>query len=97
MDSARVRDASNGQAFFNGTVVPFVRLPVPGDRIALPQVVEVVVGVPPAQHREVLRSLEDPGDGDTRFRGVVDRGGRGAPGEALQLEVTARVENVERL
>jgi len=42
MDSARVRDASNGQAFFNGTVVPFVRLPVPGDRIALPQVVEVV-------------------------------------------------------
>jgi hypothetical protein len=27
----------------------------------------------------------------------VDRGGRGAPGEALQLEVAARVENLKRL
>jgi hypothetical protein len=28
-------------------------------------------------------------------RGVVDRGRRGAPGEALQLEVPARIEDVE--
>ncbi len=47
--------------------------------------VEVVVSVPPAQHREVLSGLEDPRDGDTGLRGVVDGGGRGAPGEALQV------------
>ena len=64
-------------------------------QVLQPEVVEVVVSVPPAQHREVLCSLEDPRDGDTRLRGVVDRGGRGAPGEALQLEVPARVEDVE--
>jgi hypothetical protein len=64
-------------------------------QVLQPEVVEVIVSVPPAQHREVLCRLEDPGDGHTRLRGVVDRGGRGAPGEALQLEVAARVEDVK--
>ena len=62
-----------------------------------PQVVEVVVGVPPAQNREVLSSLEDSGDRHTGLRGVVERGGRAAPSEALQLEVATRVEDVEQL
>lgn len=56
----------------------------------------VIVGVPPAQDREVFRSLEDARDGDPGLRGVMDRSGRGAAGEALQLEVAARVEDVER-
>lgn len=52
-------------------------------QVLQPQVVEVVVGVPPAQDREIFGSLEDPRDGHTGVGGVVDRGGRGAPGEAL--------------
>ena len=60
-----------------------------------PEVVEIVVSVPPAQHCEVFRSLEDAGDGDTRLSGVVDGGGCGAAGEALQLEVPPGVEDVE--
>src|ERR1035437_8341517 len=64
-------------------------------QVLQPEVVEVVVSIPPPQYREVLRSLEDPRDGYTGLRGVVDRGGRSAPGEALQLEVPARIEDVE--
>ncbi len=62
-----------------------------------PQVVEVVVSVPPAQHREVLGSLKDAGDGDAGLGGVVERSGSGAPCEALQLEVAAGVEDMEFL
>jgi hypothetical protein len=61
------------------------------------QMVVIVVSVPEAQHREVLRSLKDPGDRDPGLGGVVERSGSGAPCEALQLEVAARVEDVERI
>jgi len=60
-----------------------------------PQVIEVVIGAPEAQDGEILGSLEDPGDRHTRGGGIVNRGRRGAPGEALQLEIAARVEHVE--
>jgi hypothetical protein len=60
------------------------------------QATEVVVGHFKAQSHEILGRLEDPGDGHTRLRGIVDRGGRAAPGEPMQLEVTAGVEDVER-
>jgi hypothetical protein len=39
-------------------------------------VVGVVVRVPPAQYREVFRGLEDPCDGHTGLRGIVESGGR---------------------
>jgi len=64
-------------------------------QVLQPDVVEVVVSAPPAQHGEVLCCLEDPRNGYAGLRGIVERGGRGAPGEALQLEVPARVEDVE--
>lgn len=44
---------------------------------------------------EVLRGLGDSGNGHTRRCRVVKRGGRGASGETLQLEVAARVKDVE--
>jgi hypothetical protein len=49
------------------------------------QVVEVVVGVVEAQDCRILGSLEDAGDGDARLSGVMDGGGGGATGEALDL------------
>ena len=45
--------------------------------------VKVVVSVPPAQYREVLGGLEDPGDGHTGLGGIVHRGCRATTGEAL--------------
>ena len=59
------------------------------------QVVEVVVGVVEAEDGEILGGLEDAGDGDTRGCGVVQRGRRGAAGEALDMHVPARVEDPE--
>jgi len=47
-------------------------------QVLQPEVVEVVVSVPPAQNSEVLRSLDDPRNGQTGLRGIVDRGGCGA-------------------
>ena len=40
-------------------------------------------------------SLEDARNGHTRLCGVVERGGRGAPGEALQVKIAAWVEDVK--
>jgi hypothetical protein len=40
--------------------------------------------------------LEDAGDGHTDLSGVAHRACCGAPGEALQLEIDARAEDVER-
>jgi hypothetical protein len=60
------------------------------------RLVEEVVGAVEPQNRESLGRQEDPRDGDTRPGGVVDRGGGGAPGEALQLEVAAGAENMKR-
>ncbi len=59
------------------------------------QVVEVVVGVVEAEDGEILSGLEDAGDGDTRGGSVVQRGCCGAAGEALDMHVPARVEDLE--
>ena len=64
-------------------------------QVLLAQVIEVVIGVVEAQDREVFGGLEDAGDGHTCRGRIVDRGRRAAPGEALQLEVAARIEDPE--
>jgi uncharacterized membrane protein len=55
-------------------------------------VVEVVVGREELDVGEVLGRLEDARDLETGLRGVVERGGRGAAGEALELDGAAGVE-----
>ena len=65
-------------------------------QVLLAQVIEVVIGVIEAQDREVFGGLEDAGDGHTCRGRIVDRGRRAPPGEALQLKVTARIEDSER-
>jgi hypothetical protein len=64
-------------------------------QVAATQVVEVVVSVPPAEHREVVGRLEDARDGDAGFGGVVHGGGRRAASEPLRLEVPAGIEDVD--
>ena len=59
------------------------------------QVVVVVVGAEELDVSEVLGRLEDAGDPEARLGGVVVRGGRRAAGEALKLDVSARVEDVK--
>ena len=46
-------------------------------------------------HREVFGGFEDAGDGQTRCGGIVERGGRRAAGEALDVNAPAQVEFVE--
>ncbi len=65
-------------------------------QVPLAQVVEVIVRVVKAQDREVLCGLEDAGDGHTCRGRIVDRGGRGATSESLQLKVAAWIENTKR-
>ena len=57
----------------------------------------MVVGVVQAEDGEILGGQEDTGDGDAGLAGVVDRGGRAAAGEALDVRVPARVEKIGRL
>lgn len=60
------------------------------------QVVEVIVGVVQAQDRGVFGGLENARDRHTGRGGVVERCSRGAPGEALQLEVPPGIEDAKR-
>jgi len=46
---------------------------------------------------EVLGRLEDARDLEAGLGGVVERGGRGAAGEALELDRAAGVEEEERI
>jgi hypothetical protein len=55
-------------------------------------VVEVVVGREELDVGEVLGRLEDAGDLEAGLGGVVERGGRGAAGEALKLDRAAGIE-----
>ena len=57
------------------------------------QVVVVIVRVVQAEDREVFCRLEDAGDGHTCRGRIVERRRGGATGEALRLEVPARVED----
>ncbi len=64
-------------------------------QVLLAQVIEEVIGVVEAQDSEVFGGLEDAGDGHTCRGRVVDRGRRAPPGEALQLEVAAGIEDAK--
>jgi len=61
------------------------------------QVVEVVAGVVEAEDGEILGRLKDGGDRDAGLGGVMDWGPGSTPGEALDVEVSARVEDVKCL
>src|SRR5581483_1670328 len=61
------------------------------------EVIEVVVGVVQAEDGEILGRLEDAGDGDAGLGGIVERDGGGPAGEALDVHVPVRVEDVEWL
>ena len=58
---------------------------------------KVIVRIVKPEDREVLFGLEDAGDGPTCRGRIVDRRGRGAASESLQLEVTAGIENRKRI
>ena len=59
------------------------------------QVIEVVVSREELDVGEVLGRLEDAGDLEAGLSGVVERGGRRAAGEALELDRAAGVEEEE--